>query len=228
MEAILPVRSLPRADFAKINATRERCDVLVAKAQRKHDKLRAAADREEDWRRARQLRQHAREILQAAQSEAAVRILDAQAEAYLPLVGDHFRYQTLEILATASASLYGGDTSKVVTDAVADRVGEWRARSWEREAAAAPEKGGPPGAQAARKNVGRRAGTKVDCQKLRLYRGKWSQQDFAEKCDVSLTTIQRGEVGGRWGDGTFDKVADTITKLTERRVTPEDLKNSRK
>ncbi len=136
MEAILPIRSLSPADFARINAARERCDALVARAQREHDKLCVAAEREQDWRPARKLRQLGREILQAAQSEAAVRILDAQAEAYLPLAGDHFRYQTLEILAKASATAYGGDVAKLVRDAVADRVCEWRARSWERESVA--------------------------------------------------------------------------------------------
>ena len=84
LEAILPIRLLPPADFARINAARERCDVLVAKAQREVDAIRMAADREHDWRLRSQMRQRAREILQDAQSRAAMKILDVQAEAFLP------------------------------------------------------------------------------------------------------------------------------------------------
>jgi DNA-binding XRE family transcriptional regulator len=78
------------------------------------------------------------------------------------------------------------------------------------------------------KKGGRPEGQVVDGRKLREYRGKWSQEEFAEKCGVSLATIQRGEAGEPWTDRTFDDVAKTITLLIGKPVTSEDLKNLKK
>jgi hypothetical protein len=72
---------------------------------------------------------------------------------------------------------------------------------------------------------GRHRGDVVDRQKLREYRGSFSQEDFAGKCDVSPDTIQRGEAGGRWDEKTFSKVSDTIRQLTGVTITAKDLMN---
>ena len=72
---------------------------------------------------------------------------------------------------------------------------------------------------------GRRLGVLVDGAKLKQYRGNLSQLEFAEKCDVSVDTIQRGEAGARWSDKIFTVVAETISQLSELIVKPEDLKN---
>ena len=79
-----------------------------------------------------------------------------------------------------------------------------------------------------RQRRGRRLGAEVDAAHLKQFRGDLSQVEFAEKCDVSLDSIQRGEGGGRWSDKTFEAVAATITILTGKSVKPEDLKNRRK
>jgi hypothetical protein len=81
----------------------------------------------------------------------------------------------------------------------------------------------PPPEQA--KNGGRPKGTPVNGENLRAFRGKLSQQQFADECGVSLDTIQRGEACGRWDEKTFVRVAENIAALTRKRVTPEDLKN---
>jgi DNA-binding XRE family transcriptional regulator len=78
------------------------------------------------------------------------------------------------------------------------------------------------------KKGGRPEGQVVDGRKLREYRGKWSQEEFAEKCGVSLATIQRGEAGEPWTDRTFVDVAKTITLLIGKPVTSKDLKNLKK
>jgi DNA-binding XRE family transcriptional regulator len=78
------------------------------------------------------------------------------------------------------------------------------------------------------KTGGRPSGTLVDGPKLQEWRGGFTQEDFAEKCGVSVATIQRGEAGGRWDQDTFDKVAETIGMLTEKPITSQDLKNLRK
>ncbi|MGA2150159.1 MAG: helix-turn-helix transcriptional regulator [Bryobacteraceae bacterium] len=83
--------------------------------------------------------------------------------------------------------------------------------------------GGKPKA----KSGGRPSGTTVDSVRLRTYRAQYSQEDFADKCGVSLGTIQRGEAGRRWDEKTFVTVAKNITALGNKRVSPEDLKNRR-
>jgi hypothetical protein len=72
---------------------------------------------------------------------------------------------------------------------------------------------------------GRPKGTPVSGEKLRTFRGKLSQLQFANECGVSLDTIQRGEAGDRWDEKTFITVAENITALKRKDVTPEDLKN---
>jgi hypothetical protein len=227
-KAILP--ALSRAASANINAAGERCDALIAEARAEDNKLRAAAKLEGDWHKARTLRQGARDSFQAAQSAAAVRFLDAQAQEYLPLTGAHFSYETLPVLAATSLDLYGKGgpgcetvVPMAVKQAVENREREWRARWCETQASAAdvtPKKETPirPG--------GRHKGTAVDADKLREYRGGFSQEDFAGKCEVSPDSIQRGEEGGRWDDKTFAKVAQYISDAHPDRpkVRPEDLK----
>ena len=85
-----------------------------------------------------------------------------------------------------------------------------------------PAREPPPAPE--KKRPGRHPGELVDGQKLRKYRIDWSQQDFAEKCGLSLATIQRAESGERWSAGTFEKVASTLTVLTGGNMTPQDLK----
>jgi hypothetical protein len=142
---ILP--DLPPAAFAKINAARERCDALVGKAKLKHADLIRDAQRfsRDEYQRAGELRRQANKVLQDAQNEAAVRLLDAQAGEFISLVGDLFPYQTVEILAATSVRMYGAE------DAVRLHVNEWRARWWERKAeeAAKAETANAPLASAA-------------------------------------------------------------------------------
>jgi uncharacterized membrane protein len=129
LAAVLPPLS-PAADL-RINAVRERCDGLVKKAQRESDRLRteaAGAYLNGDRKGAYALRRRAREVREAAGAQAAVDLLDAQAEQFLPLTGNHFPNKTLEVLAKTSIDLYGG------AEAVADRMYEWRAQSLEAEA----------------------------------------------------------------------------------------------
>ncbi len=75
------------------------------------------------------------------------------------------------------------------------------------------------------KRPGRKPGTEVDAKRLKQYRGNWSQEEFADKCGVSVDTIQRGEAGHRWGDKNFALVAKAIELLTGQSCKPENLKN---
>jgi len=68
----------------------------------------------------------------------------------------------------------------------------------------------------------------VDGDKLRECRGTLTQQRFAEECGTTVTTIQRGENGGRWDDKTFDCIAENISALLKKSVTSEDLKKPQK
>jgi len=133
LKPILPPYSAQA--HAKINAVRERCDALVEKAQREHAELmrEARLAEENDYRRAWAMRGRAHKALKAAQEEAAVMMLDAQAGEYISVVGEFFPYQTLEILASTSIEIYGGE------DAVGLRVSEWRARWWDRKASEAAQ-----------------------------------------------------------------------------------------
>ena len=76
-----------------------------------------------------------------------------------------------------------------------------------------------------KKRSGRKPGTTVNAAKLKQYRGNLSQEEFADKCGVSVDTIQRGEAGRRWGDRNFIRVAEAIELLTGRSFKLEDLKN---
>ena len=80
--------------------------------------------------------------------------------------------------------------------------------------------------RAARGRSGRPKGTTVDGTKLRKLRGSFSQADFAAKCDPPLSedTIQRGEGGARWPEGTFKAVVKGLTDMGVK-VTSEDLKD---
>jgi hypothetical protein len=75
---------------------------------------------------------------------------------------------------------------------------------------------------------GRPKSVPVDAEKLRAYRSEFSQEDFADKCDVSLATIQRGEDGACWSEGAFSKVADAISVLTGKTVRPGELQKRQK
>jgi len=134
-KAYLPELS-PEA-HARINAVRERSDGLIEGARREHATLIRDADRLGEVPLSAQLRKQAQEILRAAQDKAAVQLLDAQAEEYLPLTGSRFPEHTLEILARTSAEMYGGG------DAVILRRYEWRARWWEQGAADKPKSHSP-------------------------------------------------------------------------------------
>jgi hypothetical protein len=152
LEAVLP--TLSPAAFARINAARERCDKLIAEARTERDKLLAApasAAASGDWLQARTLRQRAFDGFKTAQSAAAVTLLDAQAQEFLPLTGDRFSYETLPVLAATSLALYGKgepgyetEAPLVVENAVENAMREWRARCWERQAAAEGIKPGTP------------------------------------------------------------------------------------
>lgn len=70
---------------------------------------------------------------------------------------------------------------------------------------------------------GRPQGEPVDAEALRRLRGEYSQEDLADKCGVSVDTIQRGEHGGRWDRRKFEIVAAVLTQLNGRIVTVKDL-----
>jgi hypothetical protein len=70
------------------------------------------------------------------------------------------------------------------------------------------------------KQSGRPRGETVNGRHLRACRGELSQEEFADKCLVSLATIQRGEAHGRWTDSTFEKVREVLP--------PEDFKKLKK
>lgn len=130
LAAVLPALS-PAAD-ARVNAVRERCDGLVEKAKHESERLRteaAGAYLNGDRKNAYARRRRARKVREAAGAQAAEELLDAQCKEFLPLTGRHFPNETLEVLTKTSIDLYGG------AEAVADRMHEWRARSWEAEAA---------------------------------------------------------------------------------------------
>jgi hypothetical protein len=84
-------------------------------------------------------------------------------------------------------------------------------------------KSGKPKSEA--KPPGRPKGKLVNGPRLREYRGTLSQEGFAEACDVSINTIQRGEAGKAWTEEIFNDVANAITRLTGKQVKPDDLKN---
>lgn len=124
----------PRAR-AGINATRERCDAKVAGAKGKAEKLRqdaVIAESTGDEGRAAALRARAREVLGAANAEAAVELLDAQCSEYIRLKPQLFPYRTVEALAKTSLSSYPG---KEAEEAIELRLYEWRARWYELQAA---------------------------------------------------------------------------------------------
>jgi DNA-binding XRE family transcriptional regulator len=131
------------------------------------------------------------------------------------------------------------DISPHIRASLKDRIYRWTAEFQSRHgplgrlylidaqrSTATQKTGADDGSAPAKKAPGRHKGSVVDAARLREYRegGGWSQADFASKCAVSLSTIQRGESGGPWGKGIFDKVAGTLTTLTEKHVTPKDLK----
>jgi DNA-binding XRE family transcriptional regulator len=86
--------------------------------------------------------------------------------------------------------------------------------------------------QAATESVnrgGRPKGTPVNADKLRESRelADLTQEGLAKECEVSLSTIQRGEAGERWDEDTFTKVAGVLNTRTGKNnpVSPKDLKN---
>jgi hypothetical protein len=86
---------------------------------------------------------------------------------------------------------------------------------------------GSPGAQPTKNKSGRPQGTKVNSAKLRELRDSTvlTQAELAYKCDLSEDVIQRGEAGGRWDSKTFERVAETLSKLLRRLIDQSDLKN---
>jgi hypothetical protein len=66
-------------------------------------------------------------------------------------------------------------------------------------------------------------GVQVDKKKFRKLRGNYSQQDFAEKCDVGRHSIQRGERKGRLDQATLEKIAKHASELYGRSITADDL-----
>jgi hypothetical protein len=66
-------------------------------------------------------------------------------------------------------------------------------------------------------------GQMVNGESLKKLRGDMSQDALAETCRVAIDTIQRGERCARWSDHTFDRVADGLTMVHGRRITPDDL-----
>jgi hypothetical protein len=74
------------------------------------------------------------------------------------------------------------------------------------------------------KSRGRPKRDRVNKDKLIKVRGEYTQEDFAGKCDVSLSTIQRGEAGQAWEHQTFQKVAETVSQITGEKFHAEDLK----
>jgi hypothetical protein len=80
------------------------------------------------------------------------------------------------------------------------------------------------------KRGGRKPGSPVNGPRLRELREHvpMTQEVLAEKCDLSPDTIQRGEADGRWGDSTFGVVAEILSALLEKKITPDHLKKPQK
>jgi hypothetical protein len=72
------------------------------------------------------------------------------------------------------------------------------------------------------KPPGHPKGSAVDGPKLKALRGDLTQEDLAAECNLDVTTIQRGEVGGPWSPATFETVAATLTRFGKP-VSAEDL-----
>ena len=80
---------------------------------------------------------------------------------------------------------------------------------------------------------GRKARSRVDGERLKGYREKlkMTQEDFVDRCDVELRTIQRGERGEGWETDTYEAVAAGISRMLGsagfgETVTPEDLQKN--
>jgi DNA-binding XRE family transcriptional regulator len=88
------------------------------------------------------------------------------------------------------------------------------------------ESGGRDATAAGAARRGRKPRCPVNGEKLKWYRKrcKMSQGDLAEKLEVDLSTIQRGESGRAWEEDTFIAAAQVFAGLLNERVTPEDLK----
>ena len=72
--------------------------------------------------------------------------------------------------------------------------------------------------QPTRKKTGRPKGALVDGIKLRMIRGKLSQEKFAAKCGVDLSTIKRAENGDSLDGATIDRIEKGVSRLTARTV----------
>jgi DNA-binding XRE family transcriptional regulator len=92
----------------------------------------------------------------------------------------------------------------------------------------ARDSGAEPSAAAGSGNRGGRPqGKAVNGEKLRKLRELTglTQEELAEKCAISVDTIQRGEAGERWDGTTFENVASTLSILTNRKTSKEVLQN---
>jgi len=77
---------------------------------------------------------------------------------------------------------------------------------------------------------GRKPCPLVNGKRLKEYRKLcgMTQEQLAEKCEIGLSTIQRGEAGEGWGEESFKAVAEIFTALLNRPITPEELKEPQK
>jgi DNA-binding XRE family transcriptional regulator len=66
-------------------------------------------------------------------------------------------------------------------------------------------------------------GLPVNGRKLKELRGSFSQEDFADKCGVSTSSIQRGENGARLNGTILDKIAATLAELLGKPIRAADL-----
>src|SRR5262249_18288646 len=67
------------------------------------------------------------------------------------------------------------------------------------------------------------AARSVNAAALKKFRGEFSQEDFAGKCDVSLASIQRGERGHKLSRTTLDKISTALCLLLGTSITVADL-----
>ena len=70
---------------------------------------------------------------------------------------------------------------------------------------------------------GRPAGRRVDGDKIKKYRGEYSQEDFAAKCDVAVSTLQRAEHSHKADEPTLIKIARCVRDVRNIDCSPDDL-----
>jgi hypothetical protein len=217
---------LPEADRKLMDTVRSNAQSIFGKAEADHNDLalRAAIEFVE-FAPGNKVYEVARSVLAEGRSTAALHLFQAAIKVHWRLLEPDVEayMQRMAIFWVEAHREFDSnfDIKSAMPDDLSRNLREWALKQ--------------PGASvlsdgnAIPKKAGRPQGFPVDGMKLRKFRGKYTQEDLASKCeDVSVGTIKRGEAGGRWDEATFQKVAETLSKIRERTVTPDELKKSKK